>query len=78
MCVKDRPKYFAERLFKSMKGAGTDDDSLIRVVVSRSEIDMVEIKEAFFNIYNKSLAKMIKDDVSGYYRDMLVGIVGEG
>lgn len=78
MCVKDRPKYFAERVYKAMKGAGTDDDGLIRIIVSRSEIDMIEIKEAFFNLYNKSLAKMIKDDVTGYYRDMLVGIVGEG
>lgn len=78
MCVKDRPRYFAERLYKAMKGAGTNDDALIRIIVSRSEIDMVDIKECFFNLYNKSLAKMIKDDVTGYYRDMLVGIVGEG
>lgn len=60
MCIKDPGEYFAERLYKSMKGAGTDDETLTRLVVSRSEVDMVEIKEAFFNKYNKSLAKMIK------------------
>ncbi len=60
MCMKDPADYFAERLHKSMKGVGTDDEELTRLVVSRSEVDLVEIKEAFFNKFNKSLAKMIK------------------
>ncbi len=38
MCVRSRPEYFAERLWNSMKGAGTDDSTLVRVVVSRSEV----------------------------------------
>lgn len=77
-CVKDKPAYFAERLYKSMKGMGTDDEALIRIVVARSEIDMVEIKEKFFDKYNKSLAKMIKDDTSGDYKNLLIALVKEG
>ena len=38
MCVRSRPEYFAEALYKSMIGAGTDDATLIRIVVSRSEV----------------------------------------
>ena len=41
MCVRNRPQYFAERLYKSMKGAGTDDDTLVRVVVSRAEVGLM-------------------------------------
>ena len=47
-----------------MKGAGTDDDSLMRVVVSRAEIDMVQIKEAFQQEYGKTLASFISVSVN--------------
>ena len=57
--VRDRPSFFAEQLYKSMKGLGTDDCRLIRIVVTRSEIDMGEIKEAFMEKYGKSLEDMI-------------------
>ena len=40
-CVYNRPAYFADRLYHSMKGAGTDDDTLIRVVVTRSEVSRI-------------------------------------
>lgn len=74
-CMKDRPEYFATRLYNSMKGAGTDDSTLIRVVVSRCEVDMVQIKEAFNIKYGKSLVQFIKDDCSGDYERILVALV---
>ena len=46
-----------------MKGLGTDDNSLIRVVVSRAEIDMVQIKQAFLRDYGKTLASFISVSV---------------
>ncbi len=36
--VRDAPAFFAERLHKSMAGAGTEDSDLIRLIVSRSEV----------------------------------------
>jgi len=77
-CIKDRPTYFAERLYRSMKGLGTDNSTLIRIIISRSEIDLEDIKDRFFDMYNKSLAKMIKDDISGNYKRLLIAICKEG
>ena len=37
-CARNAPEYFADRLWRSMKGAGTDDSTLIRVIVSRCEV----------------------------------------
>lgn len=58
-CVKNRAGFFAEQLYKSMKGMGTQDRRLIRLVVTRSEVDMREIKQAFLEQYNKTLEDFI-------------------
>lgn len=75
-CSRNPAEYFADRLWKSMKGAGTDDATLVRIVVSRSEIDLVEIKAAFLQKYHKTLYKMIQGDCSGDYKKLLLTAVG--
>uniref|UniRef100_A0A8B9EI92 Annexin n=1 Tax=Anser cygnoides TaxID=8845 RepID=A0A8B9EI92_ANSCY len=76
-CALNRPAFFAERLYYSMKGAGTDDSTLIRIIVTRSEIDLVQIKQVFTQMYQKTLASMISSDTSGDYRRLLLAIVGQ-
>uniref|UniRef100_A0A8C5WH20 Annexin n=1 Tax=Leptobrachium leishanense TaxID=445787 RepID=A0A8C5WH20_9ANUR len=76
-CAINRPAFFAERLYNSMKGAGTNDSTLIRIIVTRSEIDLVQIKQAFQQMYQKTLATMISSDTSGDYRRMLLSISGQ-
>lgn len=43
-----------------LQGAGTDDHTLIRVVVSRSEIDLYNIRKEFRKNFSTSLYSMIK------------------
>jgi len=61
-----------------MKGLGTNDETLIRIVVGRAEIDLAAIKSAFDEAHPEhSLAGMICSDTSGNYEDLLLKLLGE-
>uniref|UniRef100_A0A1A8JBC7 Annexin n=2 Tax=Nothobranchius kuhntae TaxID=321403 RepID=A0A1A8JBC7_NOTKU len=75
-CARSIPSYFAETLYYAMKGAGTDDDTLIRVMVTRCEVDMLDIRAAFRRMFACSLHSMIKGDTNGDYRKTLLLLCG--
>lgn len=58
--VKNEAKFFATKLEKSVKGLGTNDRDLIRIIVTRCEIDMGEIKKEYEKEFSESLAEAIK------------------
>ncbi|KAJ8934551.1 hypothetical protein NQ318_004981 [Aromia moschata] len=76
--IKNQPAYFARQLNKSMKGLGTNDRQLIRLVVIRCEIDMVEIKREYQALFGESLADAIKEDLrgdtSGTFKRLMVSL----
>lgn len=75
-CARNIPEYLASRLFKAMKGVGTRDNTLIRIMVSHSEVDMLDIREEFRKKYEKSLHSMIRSDTSGVYKRALLRLCG--
>ncbi|XP_072481334.1 annexin A5 isoform X2 [Notamacropus eugenii] len=74
--VRSVPAYLAETLYYAMKGAGTDDHTVIRVIVSRSEKDLFNIRKEFRKNFATSLYSMIKDDTSGDYKRALLLLCG--
>ncbi|KAH9284091.1 Annexin A7 [Echinococcus granulosus] len=62
-------------LYKSMKGVGTNDDSLIRIMLAHAEHDLATLKKLFEENYGKTLAEMVKGDTSGNYRKFLLAIL---
>ncbi|XP_041715103.2 annexin A5 [Coregonus clupeaformis] len=74
--IRNTPEYFAERLHKAMAGAGTKDRTLIRVMVTRSEVDMLDIRQVYQKNYGKSLYTAISGDTSGDYKKLLLKLCG--
>lgn len=74
-CANNKALYFADKLKKSMKGAGTNDRDLIRIIVSRCEIDLHLIKREFYDLAGDSLESWIEGDTSGDYRSLLLALV---
>ena len=69
-------EYFATRVNKAVKGWGTNDNMLIRVLVTRDEIDMPQIKQYYKQLYGKDMLEDIKNDTSGDYKKLLIELVG--
>lgn len=76
-CVQSPAAFFAQRLFKAMDGAGTDDTTLIRIVVSRAEIDLADIKVEFERLYNRTLLSAVRSETSGDYKRALCALIGD-
>ena len=70
-------EYFATRVKDAIKGLGTKDHLLIRVLVSRSEIDMPQIKQYYKQLYGKDMVADIKSDISGEYQNLFVQLVSK-
>ena len=47
----------------------------MRVVISRAEVDLVEIKDKFQSIANEPLAKMVEGETSGDYKKAMLTII---
>ena len=61
---------YAEKVYLAIKGLGTDNNLLNRVLVSRNEIDMDDIKEIYKQKYNVTMREDISGDTSGIYEKL--------
>lgn len=68
-------EYFATRIKKACVGGGTNDNLLIRVLVTRDEVDLKEINQIYKQKYNMTLKEQIEDECSGDYKKLLVAMV---
>ena len=61
---------YAEKIYNSIKGLGTNNSLLARVLVLRHEIDMDEINEFYKDKYKKEMKDDIIGDTSGYFQKL--------
>jgi annexin A7/11 len=68
--------YWADRLYNAMKGAGTDDKTLVYVVSILSQTELLHVAKIFTERHHKDLKKMIEGDTSGWYQKTLLALLG--
>lgn len=77
-CLKTPEKHFEKVLRLAIKGTGTDEWDLTRVVTTRAEVDMERIKEEYQKRNSVPLDRAIAGDTSGDYERMLLALIGHG
>ncbi|KAK2193231.1 hypothetical protein NP493_16g03033 [Ridgeia piscesae] len=75
MALRDPVKFYAVRLHEATSGMGTNDTRLIRIIVSRLEVDLPEIKAKYFELYGDRLEDVLEHECSGDYKKLLVALV---
>ncbi|KAJ6877284.1 hypothetical protein NC651_030116 [Populus alba x Populus x berolinensis] len=74
-CMCNPPTYYAKVLYTSIKGTTADNGALARVIISRAEVDLYEIRSIFKRKYGMELKDAICERIpSGDYRDFLAAI----
>ncbi|XP_031564848.1 uncharacterized protein LOC116300181 [Actinia tenebrosa] len=77
LSTSDPPKYFAECLHSTMNGMMTNNAAVTRIIIARSEIDLIEIKLAYIELFGKTLESEVKDTFKGDQEGLLLKLLGE-
>jgi len=70
-------EYFAREINDAIKGLSTDNDKLIRCIITRYSIDMKRVKKYYKRIYKKELLDDVKNDVKGSYERILETLINK-
>lgn len=73
--MKSTAQYDASELKASMKGLGTDEETLIEIVCSRNNEELTEIKKVYRELFKKELEKDVAGDTSGNFGKLLLALV---
>jgi len=64
--------FCAKKLNKAMKGGGTDEETLVEILCSRTAEEIKHIANAYLSDYDRTLEDDIKDDTSGPLQRLLI------
>ena len=65
----------ADVLRKAMKGFGTDEDALIRILAPMGPLEVESVKDAFKQNHKRDLMKDVHSETSGDFRESLEAIL---
>uniref|UniRef100_A0A7N6FLG1 Annexin n=1 Tax=Anabas testudineus TaxID=64144 RepID=A0A7N6FLG1_ANATE len=73
--MRSTAQFDAAELNASIKGLGTDEETLIEILCSRSNKELVEIKKVYKDMFKKELEKDVAGDTSGDFAKLLLALV---
>lgn len=76
-CLNDPKKYFEKVLRNSIRRVGTDEDALTRVIVTRAEKDLKDVKELYYKRNSVPLDQAVAKDTTGDYKALLLTLLGK-
>lgn len=65
----------AAYLYKAMKGAGTDEETVIEILCSRSNNEIKKIIEEYESKFKENLEKRVSSETSGALKKILISIL---
>lgn len=74
-CLTSPERYYEKTLRLAIKGLGTDENALTRVIVTQAEANMQRIKEEYYKRNSVSLEEAILGDTSGDYKKVLLALI---
>ncbi|KAM3828114.1 annexin A2 isoform 3-T4 [Vipera latastei] len=72
--LKTPAQYDASELKAAMKGLGTDEDTLVEIICSRTNQELAVINKVYKEMYKTELEKDIISDTSGDFRKLMVAL----
>ena len=64
----------AQALRKAMKGLGTDEKAIIKVIANRTNAQRLEIKEVYEQTFKRDLIKDFKSELSGNLENTVLAL----
>lgn len=75
--VGDPVLFYTEAINSCFTGTGVNDNMLIRTVVPRSEIDLLDIKAKYVELFGKGLWDTVNLEVTASHKNLLLAIINK-
>lgn len=73
--IKPEGEYHAQLFHESMKGMGTNDNQLVRLMSTLTKAQLKKANEAYTKEHGNTLHSAIKSETSGSYQKTLLGLI---
>ena len=67
--------YDCYEIQKAVSGLGTDEDTLIEIIASRSNERLIQIRQRFPQLYKKDVIEVIRSETSGHLQKILISLL---